>query len=76
MVIWDKIKELMAAGEPVFIIGLKGRQQGYSTFCQALSMWRSCTVEGHRSMTVAHKRTPAGSELFSKAELMWETMPD
>lgn len=74
-VIVDAIRELEDAGKPVRIIGLKGRQQGYSTVVQAYHLWKAVCFRGQSCLTIAHDLEPA-SQLFGKTELAYDELPD
>lgn len=75
MIIVDAILALEAENKPVRIIGLKGRQQGFSTVVQAYHFWKAVCFRGNSCLTIAHDLEPA-SQLFGKTELAYEELPD
>src|SRR5690606_10408898 len=75
MIIWRKLKEMLAAGVPIRIVVLKARQYGISTFMQAFLLWIAMTRQGQHCLIIGQNLDMAG-EMFGKAELMWELTPE
>lgn len=74
-IIFDAIWSAEQAGKPVRIVGLKGRQQGFSTVIQAYHAWKAMMFKGRSCLTIAHDLEPA-RQLFGKAELIFEEFPE
>lgn len=74
-IIVDAALTAEAEGKPVRIIGLKGRQQGFSTIVQAWLAWKVFLRKGQNALVIAHDLEPA-SQLFGKIELMYDYLPE
>lgn len=74
-IVYDAIRKQEAAGRPVRILILKGRQQGMSTLCQMRLAWRSFTTPGLKCFTVAHKLGTT-HELYYKLDRARKMMPE
>ena len=73
--ILDKILELRAAGEPVRLIILKARQEGVSTFIQALYFMFAVTTPNIEVWTLAHDRESSGN-LLLMSKLYLDRLPE
>ena len=68
------VMEEVLAGRPVRLIVLKARQEGVSTWVQALGYERTVRNAGHRALILSHD--PAGtSNLFSMYETFYNHDP-
>lgn len=65
----------VAAGRPIRLVGLKGRQQGFSTLGMAFLVWQTFVRVGQNALVIAQDLEPA-SQLFSKVELMFREYPE
>lgn len=74
-VVDEEIERQRAAGRPIRVLILKGRQQGMSTYCQARLAWRAFRKPGARCVTVGHA-LGAVHELYGKFERAWRELPD
>lgn len=70
----DKIKELHAAGIPVRLIILKGRQHGVTTDAQGRMIKNTTTKENRNGFIVAHE-IPATNTIFEKTKYMFNNLP-
>ena len=70
----ETVGQLKAQGRPVRIIGLKARQQGFSTYCQGYIFHDTATRRNRYSLTVAHDEDST-STLFEMSRLMYDCLP-
>lgn len=70
----ETVERLKAEGRPVRIIGLKARQQGFSTYCQGYIFHDTATRRHRNSLTVAHDDA-ASTNLFEMSRLMYDSLP-
>lgn len=63
----QRIEKQRAETGRVRIIGLKGRQQGFSTYCQGRFFWRLMQGRGLRAFILTHEQE-ATNNLFEMAE--------
>jgi hypothetical protein len=59
----------------VRIAGLKGRQQGFSTFVEGRAYWRTSYSKGYRTFILTHE-DEATKNLFGMAKRYHENVPD
>jgi len=72
--ILDQIKRLWAQGKPVRLIILKARQEGVSTFIQALFFMLTVTEPNRSAWILTHDRE-SSSNLFGMSELYLDSLP-
>lgn len=75
---WVIVRAIQAqvdAGRPVRIVGVKGRQQGFSTVGMAYLAWKAFVNSGQSCLVIAQDLEPA-SQLFGKVELMHHYYPE
>lgn len=75
LLIWNQLKKMLDDGVPIRLVVLKARQYGISTFVQAFLLWLVITKQGQNALVIGQNLDMAG-ELFGKAELMYDLMPD
>jgi hypothetical protein len=72
--VWSLIEEDRAAGKPVRMYILKGRQIGMSTLIQALAYWVCSMREHHMALVAAHE-DKAATNLFQKSDIFYKSSP-
>lgn len=70
----QKVEEQRAATGSVRIIGLKGRQQGFSTYVEGRAYWRVTHQKGFRAFILTHEEE-ATKNLFEMANRYHEHCP-
>ena len=68
------IQQKKAAGEPVRLIVLKGRQEGISTLVEGLMFQGSATLPNVKTLVVAHE-TQSTANLFKMNKLFYDCLP-
>lgn len=63
-----------AAGKPIRLVLLKGRQQGMSTMIEAFQVWKTTTQPGKKALVLAHVAA-ATDNLFAMAKRGYENLP-
>ena len=74
MNLYGIIKEEAAAGRPVRLLILKGRQEGISTMTEALMFQDSATRKGVKTLIVAHQ-SDSTDNLFKMNKLFYDCLP-
>lgn len=74
MNLYGVIREEHAAGRPVRLIVLKGRQEGISTVTEALMFQDSATRRGVKTLIVAHQ-SDSTANLFKMNKLFYDCLP-
>lgn len=74
MNLYSIIKEEAAAGRPVRLLVLKGRQEGISTMTEALMFQDSATRKGVKTLIVAHQ-SDSTDNLFKMNKLFYDCLP-
>lgn len=72
--LYDVIEQKKAAGEPVRLIVLKGRQEGISTLVEGLMFMASATQKNVKTLVVAHE-TQSTANLFKMNKLFFDELP-
>ena len=70
IIVDNEVERQIAAGRPIRVLVLKGRQQGVSTYAQGRLAHRALT-QRTRALTVGHV-LPAVHELWSKLDRFWK----
>ena len=73
--VMKSVYQQMAAGKPIRIIILKGRQQGMSTMVEAWQLWRTSQNKARRAFVLAHV-AESSSSLFEQARRGYEALPE
>ncbi len=73
--VMDAVYRQMAAGLPIRIIILKGRQQGMSTMVEAWQLWRTSQNKARRAFVLAHV-AESSSALFEQAKRGYDNLPE
>jgi hypothetical protein len=68
------VMDLRAAGKPVKLIILKARQQGISTYSEALIFHDTSLREGRKSRIIAHEPDSSNS-IFDMTKLFYDELP-
>lgn len=71
----EKVKEMRAAGKPVRLVILKARQQGISTYSEAVMFHDTATRKNRRSKIVAHDPDSTAS-IFEMTKLYYDKLPE
>ena len=72
--LYGVIRQQAAAGKPIRIIVLKGRQEGISTVTEALMFQDTVTRPNVKTLIVAHDNTATGN-LFKMNKLFYDCLP-
>lgn len=73
--IYERIRRIKAEGKPIRVIVLKARQEGVSTFCEAMIFEDTINNSNVNSLIVAHE--PESTEaIFQMSKLYYEMLPD
>lgn len=72
--VYGLIAEDVAAGRPVRMYILKGRQLGISTLIQGLAYW-VCSMREHHNCLVAAHEDVAATNLFTKSDIFYKSSP-
>ena len=67
-------KQALKTGKPLRFINLKARQEGVSTFWQAVIFHRTTTGFNRKAKTIAHEME-ASTNLFEMANLFYDQLP-
>jgi hypothetical protein len=73
--LWQQLEKMWNDLGYIRMIGIKGRQQGFSTLIEAFGLWKTVFTPGYRVSIVAHKMESTGY-LFDKVDLMYRMLPD
>lgn len=73
--IYERIRKIKTEGKPIRIIVLKARQEGVSTFCEAMIFEDTVSNSNVNSLIVAHE--PESTEaIFQMSKLYYDMLPD
>lgn len=73
--VYKEMKRMEAAGLPIRIIILKGRQQGISTLIEAWQLWRTSQNAAKRAYVLAHVALSTNA-LFEQTRRGYDNLPD
>ncbi len=72
--IYERIRAIKEKGKPIRIILLKARQEGVSTFCEAMIFDKTANHKNVNSLIVAHE--PESTEaIFAMSKLFYDMLP-
>lgn len=74
-IVYERIKKIKEKGLPVRVIILKARQEGVSTFCEAMIFENTVNNSNVNSLIVAHE-PESTEEIFRMSKLYYDMLPE